>query len=48
MLLFLLIHFYSDEDGRYFDFSRVSYSKFTKIKKNYGIFQERPLEDYNK
>lgn len=37
-----------DEDGRYFDFSRVSYSKIYKDKENLWNIPRRPLEDYNK
>lgn len=37
-----------DEDGRYFDFSRVSYSRIYKDKENLWNIPRRPLEDYNK
>lgn len=37
-----------DKEGRYFDFSRVEYSKVYKDNKKFWRIPRRPLEDYNK
>lgn len=37
-----------DKDGKFFDFSRVEYSKIYLNDKNKWVIPRRPLEDYNK